>query len=278
MSKPYPTSLYEKYAASGAENYERHFVPAIGEPVARRLVDAARPAPGERVLDVACGTGAATRRAVDAVGPGGRVAGLDANPGMLEVARTASPQGIDWYNAPAEAMPLPDEAFDLVLCSMGVQFFPDKVQALREARRVLAPGGRVAWCAPGPTPPLFAAIDEALRAHIGPGASMFVHAVFSLDDAAEARALMEAAGFDRIDVQATSVPLRVAPPADFFWQYVQSTPLAAAAAELDKQARAALEAEVVERCAPFVDGDSAVMEPGLLITTGYREDDPGTAG
>ncbi len=266
------TSLYEQYAASGAESYERHFVPAIGEPVARRLVDAARPAPGERVLDVACGTGVVARLVVDAVGPDGRVVGLDANPGMLEVARIASPEGIDWHVAPAEDMPLPDETFDLALCSMGLQFFPDKLHALRETRRVLAPGGRVAWCTPGPTPPLFVAIDEALTAHLGTGASMFVHAVFSLHDADEARALMEAAGFERIDVQAASVPLRVAPPADFFWQYVQSTPLAAAAAGLDEHARAALEAEVVERCAPYVDGDASVMEPGLLIATGDRED------
>jgi ubiquinone/menaquinone biosynthesis C-methylase UbiE len=272
MTTPATTSLYEKYAASGAENYERHFVPAIGEPVARRLVHAARPAPGERVLDVACGTGVAARLALDAVGPDGRVAGLDANSGMLQVARTVSPEGIDWHCAPAEDMPLPDEAFDLALCSMGLQFFSDRIRALHETWRVLAPGGRVVWCTPGPTPPLFVAIDEALRTHIGPGASMFVHAVFSLSDADEARTLMETAGFDRIDVHTTSVPLRVAPPADFFWQYVQSTPLAAVTAELDEQTRAALEAEVVERCAPFVDGDASVMEPGLLIVTGYRAD------
>ena len=66
------------------------------------------------------------------------------------------------------------------------------------------------------------------------------------------------------------MPLRVAPPADFFWQYVQSTPLAAATAELDEPERAALEAEVVERCAPHRDGDATVMEPGLLIATGDR--------
>jgi SAM-dependent methyltransferase len=266
------TSLYEKYAAGGAESYERHFVPAIGEPVARRLVEAAGPAPGERVLDVACGTGVVARLAFDAVGPEGIVAGLDANPGMVEVARTASPRGIAWHVAPAEDMPVPDGAFDLVLCSIGLQFFADRVQALREAHRVLGPGGRVAWCTPGPTPPLFVAIDEVLAAHIGPGASMFVHAVFSLHDAVEARHLMETAGFDGIDVRATSVPLRVPPPADFFWQYVQSTPLAAATAELDDRARAALEAEVVERCAPYVDGDACTMEPGLLIATGSRKD------
>ncbi len=265
------TSQFEKYAASSAENYERHFVPAIGEPVARRLVEAARPAAGERVLDIACGTGIVTRLATEAVGPDGTVTGLDANPGMLEVARTVSPDGIDWHEAPAEDMPLPDATFDLVLCSMGLQFFADKSQALREMRRVLASDGRAVWCTPGPIPPLFEAIDQALTRHIGPGASMFVHAVFSLHVADEARALMETAGFDRVEVETTSVPLRVAPPADFFWQYVQSTPLAAVAAELDERARVALEAEVVERCAAFVDGDGSVMEPGLLIVTGTRQ-------
>lgn len=259
------------YAASAAETYERHFVPAIGEPVARRLVHAARPAPGERVLDIACGTGIASRLALPAVGSGGSVVGLDANRSMLEVARTVA-DGIEWLEAPAEDVPLPDAAFDLALCSMGVQFFSDKEAALRETRRVLAPAGRVLWCTPGPTPPLFEAIDAALTSHLGPGASMFVHAVFSLHDPDEAQALMEAAGFTRVHVETTSVALRVAPPAEFFWQYVHSTPLAAATADLDEAQKAALEAEVVERCSPFVDGHASVMEPKLVTTTGYRQD------
>lgn len=266
------TSLYAKYAASAAENYERHFVPAIGEPVARLLIAAARPAQGERVIDVACGTGVASRLALEAVGSEGSVVGLDANPGMLEVARSVSPEGIDWLEAPAEDLPVPDASFDLALCSMGLQFFSDRGAALRELRRALAPAGRALWCTPGPTPPLFEALGVALTHHIGPGASMFVHAVFSLHDASEARTLMDAAGFGRVDVEITSVPLRVAPPADFFWQYVRSTPLAAVAAELGDGERAALEAEVVERCAPFVDGDASVMAPQLLIATGYRDD------
>ncbi len=267
-----PTSLYEMYAASTAENYERYFVPAIGEPVARRLVGAARPAPGDRVLDVACGTGIASRLALQEVGPKGSVVGLDANPGMLGVARTVTPDGVDWIEAPAEDVPLPDACFDLVLCSMGLQFFSAKDRAVGEMHRVLGDGGRAVWCTPGPTPPLFEAIDEALTNHLGPGASMFVHAVFSLHDADEARELMAAAGFDRVEVETTSVPLRVARPADFFWQYVQSTPRAAAAANLDEAGRVALETEVVQRCAPFVESDASVMEPRLLITKGYRED------
>ncbi|MFP5220334.1 MAG: class I SAM-dependent methyltransferase [Actinomycetes bacterium] len=264
------TSLYAKYAADAAQNYEDHFVPAVGTPFARRLLATARLAPGERVLDVACGTGLVARLAAEAVGPEGTVAGLDPTPGMLQLARSVSPAGIDWYEAPAEAMPLPDAAFDVVLCAMGLQFFEDKLQGLREMRRVLAPGGRAVVSTPGPTPPLFRAIDAALADHVGTEASCFVHAVFSVHDPAEARELFVAAGFDEVEIQTGAVPLRVDPPADFFWQYVQSTPLAAAAAGLDDAGRAALERDVVERCQPFVDGDATVMEPGVLVVTGRR--------
>jgi SAM-dependent methyltransferase len=272
MTTPHATSLYEKYAAGAAESYEHHFVPAIGLPFARRLLASAEPAPGERVLDVACGTGIAARLAAEAVGPTGTVAGLDPTPGMLALARTVGPEGIEWHQAPAEAMPLPDAAFDLVLCSMGLQFFQDRRQGLREMHRVLAPGGRVAVCTPGPTPPLLEAIDAALTAQVGPDASCFVHAVFSLHDPAEARDLFVSAGFGDVEVETGSVPLRVAPPADFLWQYVLSTPLAAVAAGLDDEQRAALERDVVERGRPFVDGDATVMEPGVLVVTARRTD------
>ncbi|HWH35872.1 MAG TPA: methyltransferase domain-containing protein [Acidimicrobiales bacterium] len=268
------TSHYERYAGAAPENYERHFVPAIGEPVARRLLESARLRPGERVLDVACGTGIVTRLAAAAVGPGGSVAGLDANPGMLAVARTASgPAPIDWHQGPAEQLPLAEQTFDAVVCSMGLQFFSDRQGALGEMHRVLAPGGRVVLCTPGPTPPLFEAIDEALVAHAGPGASMFVHAVFSISDPDEVRNLLVAAGFEGVAVETDRARLRVAPPADFFWQYVRSTPLDAVMADLGEAGRAALEREVVERCGPFVDGDGTVLEPGLVIATARR---PGT--
>ena len=268
-------NTYEKYAASAAENYERHFVPVIGAPFARRLLAAARLVPGERVLDVACGTGIVTRLAAEAVGPSGSVAGLDVNPGMLEVARTAAPAeaAIEWHVSSAEDLALPDATFDAVLCSLGFMFFPDKLGALREMHRVLAPGGRVVLGTPGPTPALFEAIDEALNAHVGPGASMFVHAVFSVHDATEVRDLLVGAGFEDVVTETDTVPLRVPLPAEFFWQYVHSTPLAAVVGQLDDTARRALERDVVERCARFVDGDATVMEPGLLLATGRRPSD-----
>jgi SAM-dependent methyltransferase len=194
---------------------------------------------------------------------------VDPNPGMLEAARSTS-DDVEWRQGAAEDLPLPDGSFDAVVCSLGFQFFADKGKALEEMRRVLATGGRVALGTTGPTPPLMATIADALTVHIGPEASKFVHAVFSVHDADQLRTMVKSAGFDDVKVESKSVPLRVPPPADFFWQYVHSTPLAGIARETDDDTRVALERDVVERCEPFLDGDALVIEPRLLLATARR--------
>lgn len=121
MSRQY---FAEAYGSKPPENYERFFVPAIGEPVASNLIPFAELRPGERILDVACGTGIGARLASQEVGSSGTVAGLDVNPGMLAVARSVTPadMSIEWYESGAEDMPLPDEAFDVVLCLISLQY------------------------------------------------------------------------------------------------------------------------------------------------------------
>src|SRR3546814_12328207 len=82
---------------------------------------------------------------------------------MLAVARAATPEGmsIEWHEANAEAMPLPDASFDVVLCQLGLQFMPDRQAALREMRRGLVDGGRLAFNLPGPMPRIFEVMGEA---------------------------------------------------------------------------------------------------------------------
>ena len=129
-----------------AERYERCPARYILGPWAPLLVNAARPTAGERVLDVACGTGVVARIAAERVGPSGRVIGVDLNPGMIRVARSLpAPIGapIEWLERSALDLRLEDASFDVVLCQQGLQFFPDKALALREMRRVLDHGGRL---------------------------------------------------------------------------------------------------------------------------------------
>ncbi len=130
---------------SPGEIYQREMVPASFARWAPDLVDLGAVRPGQRVLDVACGTGVVTRIAAERAGPSGRVAGLDVNADMLAAARAASPGArIEWYEGSALALPFPDGSFDIVVCQQGLQFFPDRVAGLREMRRVLTAGGRLA--------------------------------------------------------------------------------------------------------------------------------------
>lgn len=257
---------------SPAENYQRFFVPAIGAPMADDLMGVADLQAGERVLDVACGTGVVTRLAARDVGAAGVVAGLDVNPGMLAVARSQTPQDlpVEWHEASAEAMPFADGTFDVALCQMGLQFVPNKLAALREMRRVLDTDGRVAITVPGPRPPLFADMSEALARHLNPDAASFVDHVFSMHDCDELAELLRAAGFRGIAVNAATKSVLLPAPADFLWQYLSSTPLADAVAQAGDDTRAAITFDVCAQWQTHVVDDSLPLQVGMITAIAVK--------
>jgi ubiquinone/menaquinone biosynthesis C-methylase UbiE len=126
--------------ASAPELYERYLVPAITSAWANDLLDRIRPTREESVLDIACGTGVLARL-VEQRGHRGRLIGIDLTTAMLAVARKKSP-AVEWIEGSALNLPFEAGSFDVVLCQLGLQFFPDRPLALREMVRVLKPGGR----------------------------------------------------------------------------------------------------------------------------------------
>jgi ubiquinone/menaquinone biosynthesis C-methylase UbiE len=261
----------EAYGGSATENYERYFVPTIGGPLAADLIAEAGLRPGERVLDVACRTGVVTRLAAERVGPGGTVSAVDVNAGMLALARSLpAPAGAptSWYETPAESMPLPDDAFDVVLCQLGLQFIADKPAAVREMHRVTAPGGRVLVSVPTPTR-FFNVLDDAFAKQI-PAGGEFVRMVFSLNDTAEIEQLFRNAGFEDVSVRSHEKVLDLPSPREFLWQYIQSTPLSGLVAEADGAALAALERDVVAGWQPWVRDGGMSYEQGVIVTIARR--------
>ena len=126
-----------------AKAYEGLFVPALFGQWAPIVADAAQIRPGQRVLDVACGTGILAREIASRVGSVGRVVGIDRSPGMIAVAKQLAP-AVDWREGVAESLPFPDRSFEAVVSQFGLMFFTDRRQALREMLRVLTRGGRLA--------------------------------------------------------------------------------------------------------------------------------------
>jgi ubiquinone/menaquinone biosynthesis C-methylase UbiE len=197
---------------SPAELFDETFRPALFTPWARALLQLAAPQAGERVQDLACGSGAVARAVAPMLGDDGAVVGLDINPGMLAAARklpASAGAPIEWRQGDATALDLPDDAFDLVLCQQGVQFFADRAAAVREARRVLRSGGRFVldvWQS-SERQPVYHALGEAEARHLNvPFAA--VSAPVSFGDPDALRALLEEAGFTRVAITQETIPVR----------------------------------------------------------------------
>ncbi len=252
------------------QNYERFFVPMIGEPVAKDLIRKAALRPGERVLDVACGTGIIARLALQKVGKNGTVTGLDINPGMLAVARSIVPDAITWHEASAEEMPFSDESFDVVICQMGLQFMEDKPAALEEMYRVLLPGGRLILNVPGPAGNVFEILAEAMGRNINPEDEKLVKHVFSLNDTGEIRQLINDAGFRNPEIKSEDKMLSLPSPKEFFHQYIQSTPLSGIWADANESTRTALEDEVVGQWKELINGDAFIYGQRLITASARK--------
>lgn len=265
-----PAVGYTNYAGEPPKNYERYFVPTLGAAWAAALLEVAGLSSGERVLDVACGTGAVTRRASQLVGPDGFVAGLDVNPDMLGVARSVCPTSIEWHESSAESIPCPDASFDVVTCSLGLQFVPDRSAALREIHRVLAEGGRVAIATVGPTPPVFEILAQALARHVSPEVAGFMRHTFSLHEHRELHDLAQGAGLRSVSVESRPQSVLLPPPSEFLWQYVHSTPLAGPVGEIGADARAAFEQDVTTAWHSFLDGDALRFDGTAVLTTARK--------
>jgi SAM-dependent methyltransferase len=175
-------------------------------PLGARAIAALRPRPGERILDVGCGAGAASLELARAVAPGGRVLGVDISRPLLEAARARAEglAGVDFLEADAQAHPFEPASFDGAFSRFGVMFFADPPAAFGNIRRALKPGGRLAfvcWREPALNPVMTLAMTAA-RPYVEappppqPGAP----GPFAFADPDHVRTILSAAGFAGVEL------------------------------------------------------------------------------
>jgi SAM-dependent methyltransferase len=187
-------------------------------PFTARLMELARPAPGERVLDIGCGCGDTTLETARRVGRAGHVTGVDVSEPMLALARKRKFDGArpEFILADAAAARLGEVRYDLALSRFGVMFFSDPVAAFKNIHANLKPGGRLAFACwqPMPTSPWFAIAVQAVRAQLPPQAPPDPHAPgpFAFADPARVEAILRDAGFSGIAVKPAVDPLMLAAP------------------------------------------------------------------
>jgi SAM-dependent methyltransferase len=262
------TTDAEKWQLEGTapELYERFLVPTVTLPWAQDLVERAGVARGDRVLDVACGTGVVARVAAARVGSGGRVVGLDLNRGMLAVARAVQP-AIEWVEGSALALPFDDGEFGIVICQLGLQFFDDRLGAVAEMRRVLATGGRAAASVFTSIDrnPAALALSDALDLHVGEGASLAKRSEHGLADSEELRDLFAAAGVSGTRIETVSLTIRFGSVQEWVAVQLAATPLAALPQPDDLAAR--VSGDVGTALAAFFDDDGFAFPQEVHVAT-----------
>ena len=253
--------MYEKYSTL----FMRQFVPDLLEIAALK--------PGERVLDLACGTGVVARQAAAIVGLAGQITGLDINAGMLAVARGITPElgaPITWVEGSAVSMSLPSASFGVILCQQGLQFFPDRAAALREMLRVLAQDGRIAvsvWKSPSPYND---AVGEALDRFADADIAVKYRDARIVPGADTLRELIAAAGFRKVEIHPRTVTIHVPEIEKFVLGHLSGSPVAKAITNLGEKDRFAFARRVKESLQRYARGDGVAYPDEVNIVTAFK--------
>lgn len=185
-----------------AEAYEKRLVPAMFAEWAKRIAGSTHVQEGQRVLDVACGTGILARELASRTANNELVSGVDANPGMLAVAKRVAPQ-IQWREGDVESLPYDNDSFDYVLCQFGLMLFPEPVAALKEMKRVLKSGGELTVAVFGPLDdlPAYTAIIDVYHRQAGKDIADALRMPFSMGDTDKLASLFDSADIRTADIR-----------------------------------------------------------------------------
>ena len=224
------------FVGSVPQTYDRFLGPLLFEDYAKDITKRIGPRPGERVLELACGTGIVTKQLAAALPAGATLMATDLQEPMLAVARTAigNDPRVTFKAVDACAIPFEDGSFDAIVTQYGVMFFPDKVKAMQEARRVLKPGGRYVfnvWDSldHNPIPRI---VHETVAAMFPANPPTFLKSTpYGYNDRAEIERVCRAGGFTNVAFETVDFPSSAPTAEDAARAFVEGTPLLAALAE-----------------------------------------------
>lgn len=216
------------FAGSIPAIYDRYMVPLVFAPYAQLVAERAKALAPKRVLETAAGTGVVTRALHEAL-PDASIVATDLNVPMLEeAARRITGEKVRLEAADAQDLPYEDGSFDLVVCQFGIMFFPDKVRANSEARRVLRDGGHyllVIWDRIDRNLATRAAGQAVANLFPDDAGAFYERIPFRYFDREAIRADLKAAGFEQVEIETVELRSRAASARDAATGLVQGTPM-----------------------------------------------------
>ena len=257
-----------------AAHYEQYWSRQL-YPAQQRLLELAELKTGDRAIDIACGTGLVTFPAADAVGPTGAIVATDLSDVMVaHVAQEARRRGLGYVSAQrmdAEALECPDGSFDVALCSLGVMYVPDPLQALSEMHRVLRLGGRAVVSTWGRRDrcgwaEIFPIVDRRVASEVCP---MF----FQLGTGDNLQHVMAGAGFVEVEVVRLPSTLQYESAEAACGAAFAGGPVALAYSRFDEPTRATAEAEYLASIEPWRAGERYDVPGEFVVARGRKNDD-----
>jgi ubiquinone/menaquinone biosynthesis C-methylase UbiE len=241
--------------------YEELLVPRMFTPLANLLLDHAQIKEGNSILDIACGPGTVANVAAKRTGNKGSVMGLDISPAMLDVAKSKphleGNAKIEYGESPAYPLQAADDAFDVAVCQQGLQFFPERVEALKEMIRVTKQDGRIAVAVWGPIEEceLFFQLYSAMAETIPSEIAEMLKAPFFLHDTEAVFDLAREAGFKKASVKTVSFPLVFEQGMEQASRVLEAAPFFPQIKELPQTDQEALNQNIHSRLESFLKGD-----------------------
>lgn len=252
---------------------------AMGRDVTNALVDYAHPQPGMKVLDLASGTGEPAITIASRIGASGHITALDLSSELLEIAEARARHrgltNVSFQQGDAQHLPFPDNTFDLVTSRFGVMFFHDCVKALREARRVLKPGGRACFLAWGSFEhPYWASmIGVVLKRVRGPAIDEGGPDPFRFSPPGSLSAVLRDSGFQQIEERTERVPWTWPGTAEEVWEQMRAvaTPFLPLLGRVPEEEWDEINAEIYRQIERYREGDEIKFGALVILASGLKE-------